>query len=208
MHEETTSDGSLEGGVLNQEKLTAVPLPTLAQLSAVLFVATRPATVQQLAEAVGVDSGEVEQVLEVLCQKFDPNEVGFGLSEVNGGWQFRTAEGAGKAISRFVPPRAKRLSKAAAETLAIVAYKQPLGKAEIESTRGVDALPTLRTLLDLKLIRVVGREESPGNPLLYGTTEFFLEKFGLRDLSQLPSMREVEELLAEGQELSDDLNEV
>ena len=96
--------------------------------------------------------------------------------------------------------RSKRLSKAAAETLAIVAYRQPVQKAEIEAIRGVDAIQTVKTLLDAKLIRIVGRDTTPGTPALYGTTDVFLEKFGLADLSELPSVRELKELESEPDE--------
>lgn len=176
---------------------TVEPLPLSAELSAVLFVAPKPLTTTQLAETLRATEEQVEGALAELRQRFSDEEVGFALREVAGAWQFRTAARAARTIQRLIPPRAKRLSRAAAESLAIIAYRQPVPRSEIEAIRGVDALPTLRTLLDARLIRIVGRSQSPGHPVLYGTTTTFLEKFGLRDLSDLPNSRELLELAGE-----------
>lgn len=165
-----------------------------ARLSALLFVATRPLSATQLAQAANADEDEVVQALNELKLLYSGEINGFELVEVNSAYQFRTVRGATAAIQRLIPKKNRRLSRAAAETLAVVAYRQPVSRAEIESIRGVDALPTLKTLLDARLVRSIGRDDSVGHPTLYGTTPAFLEKFGLKDLSDLPSVRELEEI--------------
>lgn len=124
---------------------------------------------------------------------------------MGGSYQYRSLPSLKPTIQKMVTAKMKRLSKAAAETLAVVAYKQPVTRAEIEAIRGVDALPTLRTLLDGILIRIIGREDTPGSPALYGTTDKFLERFGLADLSELPTIREVTELMDEPSEFDGEL---
>lgn len=168
-----------------------------ARIGALLFVATRPLSVQMLQELARSATGkhaaaeDVEAALEELRTMHDATRTGISLVEVAGAYQLRTAPELARTVQRLIPPRARRLSKAAAETLAIIAYKQPVQRAEIESVRGVDAAPTLKTLLEAKLVRVVGREDTVGQPALYGTTSTFLEKFGLRDLTELPPVREI-----------------
>lgn len=165
--------------------------PLAARLGSILFVSPKPMTVEALSSITKAAPHEVEESLQELSRTFDPLQCGFSLCEVAGAWQLRTAPGLAKVVHALIPPKARKLSRAAAETLAVVAYKQPVQRAEIEAIRGVDALPTLKTLLEARLIRVVGTEESVGRPALYGTTQIFLEKFGLRDLSDLPPVREL-----------------
>ena len=171
--------------------------PLSARIGALLFVSPRPLTVETLAELTRSEEDEVEAAIELLQNELREDVHGFSIFEVGGAWQMRTGAKNARVVQRLIPPRARRLSRAAAETLAVVAYKQPVQRAEIEAIRGVDALPTLRTLLDARLIRIVGREATPGQPALYGTTTTFLEKFGLRDLSDLPTVRELVELAEE-----------
>ncbi|MCB0346093.1 MAG: SMC-Scp complex subunit ScpB [Bdellovibrionales bacterium] len=189
-----------------EDRAASVPLSAL--VSSMLFVSPRPVSAEKISKASKRSLSSVEAVLEELRDLYQDDVHGFSLHEVNDGWQFRTAPGCSPSIRRMLPRRVKRLSRAAAESLAIIAYKQPVDRSEIESIRGVDALPTLRTLLDAKLIRIVGKRDVPGQPALYGTTEKFLETFGLRDLTELPSLHELEQLLSEpgegGAELSDE----
>jgi len=185
-----------EGEVEDSTENRADP-ELVAQLGALLFVSTRPLDVETLADLTQSSSEDVEAALADLSKKLDEQALGFGLFEVGGSWQLRTGPQNATVVQRLIPPRARRLSRAAAETLAVVAYKQPVQRSEIEAIRGVDALPTLRTLLDARLIRIVGREASPGQPALYGTTTTFLEKFGLNDLADLPAVRELVELAEE-----------
>lgn len=172
-------------------------LALTTRISSLLFVATKPLTVEQLSQSCGARAERVEKALEDVASLFDEQVHGFSLKQAAGCWQFRTIPAAATYIHRLIPKTARRLSRAAAETLAVIAYKQPVQRAEIEAIRGVDALPTLKTLIDAKLIRIVGREQSAGHPALYGTTKTFLEKFGLSDLSELPSSKELSQFFEE-----------
>jgi segregation and condensation protein B len=162
-------------------------LPLAARLSAAMLAHGKPVSLQALAKATGEDEEIVEGALLNLASLFQDETHGFSVQQVQGGFQFRTAMGARDLIENLLPPRVKKFSKAAAETLAVVAYKQPIQRAEIEAIRGVDALPTLKTLIEAKVIRAIGRDDEIGKPVLYATTETFLERFGLNDLSELPS---------------------
>ena len=200
--EETVFDAAgLAGESAAEEESERLTLPAI--VCALLFVSTRPLDVPTLAEAARASAAEVEAALEQLKGVFDERQHGIVLVEAGGGFQLRTAARASRYIHRLIPPRAKKLSRAAAETLAVIAYKQPVQRAEIEAIRGVDALPTLKTLLEARLIRIVGRADSAGHPALYGTTQTFLEKFGLRDLSELPTVRELKELAEDPGESED-----
>jgi segregation and condensation protein B len=172
-------------------------LPLGAVLTALLFSTSRPLSAEQLAEASGAELADVQGALGNLRSLYHEELFGFTLEEVSGGYQLRTSPRAATALQKLTPQRTKRLSRAALETLSVIAYKQPVQRAEIEAIRGVDALPTLRTLLDSKLIRMVGRKEAIGQPALYGTTEKFLERFGIAALEELPSVRELEEVLSD-----------
>lgn len=180
----------------------ALPLPAL--LAGVLFVATKPLTSETLSEVTGADSSAVEAALEEVQYMFSEQSHGFSLCAVGGGFQLRTSPGIAAAVKKLYPPKIRRLSRAAAETLAVIAYKQPVQRAEIEAIRGVDALPTLKTLVEQKLIRVVGHEDVVGQPALYGTTPVFLERFGLKDLAELPTIRELEQFDEEIGEVADE----
>ena len=171
-----------------------------AKVSCLLFVATNPITAEALAKACSVELEEVLECLEALQKEFTEEKFGFSLCPIGDAWQLRTSASLQKTINKIIPAKAKKLSRAAAETLSIIAYRQPVQRAEIEAIRGVDAMQTIKTLLDARLIRIVGRENTAGHPALYGTTDKFLEKFGLSDLSELPTVRELQELEEEPQE--------
>jgi len=175
-----------------QEQQTRFSLK--AKISAVLLASSRPVAASKIARVLEREVETVEDALEGLSDLYDDSIHGFSLKNIAGKWQLRTAPGLAPVMRKLQPPKSRRLSRAAAETLAVIAYKQPVHRADIESVRGVDALPTLKTLLDAKLVRVVGKEDSIGNPALYGTTEVFLEKFGLTDLSDLPTLTELERI--------------
>ena len=182
---------------VEEESQNRALLTPIARVSSLLFVASKPVSAEKISRAAKVRINKVEEALYQLQELYQDDVHGFSLHEVAGGWQFRTAPEAAEYIRTLIPKKVKRLSPAAAETLAIIAYKQPVERSEIESIRGVDALPTLKTLLDAKLVRIVGTQDAVGQPALYGTTTVFLEKFGLRDLSELPSIHELEKLLAD-----------
>jgi len=140
------------------------------------------------------ETGEIREALNELEQDYETRKGGFYLNEVAGGYQLRTRPEYNEYIKRLLQPKPLRMSKAALETLAIVAYKQPAIRSDIEHIRGVDSGGILRMLLDRKLIRILGRRTIPGRPLIYGTTKLFLEVFDLKDLKELPTTKEIEAL--------------
>jgi segregation and condensation protein B len=163
-------------------------------LESLLFVAEEALGVERLKKLVGeADAAEIRQALEALQAEYDSRRGGFYLAEVAGGFQFRTRPDYTSWVRRLIDPKPVRLSKAALETLAVVAYKQPVIRTDVEHIRGVDCGGVLRQLLERKLIRVLGRREIAGRPLIYATTKRFLETFDLKDLKDLPTPREIEE---------------
>lgn len=166
----------------------------------VLFVSQEPVPIKRLKEALaGVESPEgapapwdqaaVQQLIESLNEEYRQSGRAFRIQEIAGGFQLVTDPDLAPWLKRALqPPKGDTVSKAALETLAIIAYRQPLTKAEVEVVRGVDGTATLETLLERGFVRVVGRKDSPGRPLLYGTTEEFLRHFGLKSLEALPPM--------------------
>lgn len=167
-----------------------------AVLEALLFVSAEPVPVARLASVIGnVSKAEVEQALKALQEQLDQEGRGIQLVKLAGGYRLVTKPDYAPWLKRLDKAKAaQKLSRSALESLAIIAYKQPLVRAEIEEIRGVETSGVIRTLLERKLVRIVGRKEVPGRPIMYGTTKFFLEHFGLQDLSQLPPLREFKEL--------------
>jgi segregation and condensation protein B len=167
-----------------------------AILEAVLFVSPEPVPVARLMSIVGtLSKTEVVQALDILTHDLDQAGRGIQLVQVAGGYRLVTKQEYGPWLKRMEKAKmAQKLSRSALESLAIVAYKQPLVRSEIEEIRGVETSSVLRTLCERKLVRIVGRKDVPGRPIMYGTTKFFLEHFGLQDLSQLPPLREFKEL--------------
>ncbi len=165
-------------------------------LEALLFMSADPLPMNRLVTLLGaVSKQEVEQALISLNHEYEQEGRGLHLAEIAGGYRILTKPDYAPWIKRLEKVKAPtKLSRSALESLAIIAYKQPIVRAEIEQIRGVETSGVLRTLLERKLVRIVGRKEEPGRPIMYGTTKFFLEHFGLRDLSQLPPLREVKEL--------------
>ncbi len=164
-------------------------------IESLLFVAEDPLTIDGIKKVLdSTDSNAIRNVLNELSSEYEARKGGFFLREVAGGFQIRTRPEYSQWIRRLLRPNPLRLSNAALETLAIVAYKQPVIRSDIEHLRGVDCGGILRMLLERKLIRVVGRKEIPGRPMIYTTTKKFLELFELKDLKDLPSPKEIEEL--------------
>jgi segregation and condensation protein B len=164
-------------------------------LESLLFVSDEPLGLQQLKKIIPeIDTRQIRQAMSDLAADYDSRQTSFHLDEVAGGYQLRTRPAYTEWISRLVQPKPARLSKAALETLAITAYKQPVLRADIEHIRGVDSGGTLRLLMERNLIRILGRKEIPGRPLIYATTKLFLEIFGLKDLKELPTPAEIESL--------------
>ena len=164
-------------------------------IESLLFVADETLTVEKIRRIFpDVEPGEIRAALTELVEEHRERQGGFFLSEVAGGYQFRTHPDFNTYIRRMVRPNAPRLSKAALETLAVIAYKQPVIRSDVEHIRGVDCGGVLRLLLERKLIRILGRKEIPGRPLIYATTKLFLEVFDLKDLKDLPTPKEIEEM--------------
>ena len=164
-------------------------------IESLLFVAEDPLTIDSIKKVLdSTDSNAIHNVLNELSIEYEARKGGFFLREVAGGYQIRTRPEYSQWIRRLLRPNPFRLSNAALETLAIVAYKQPVIRSDIEHIRGVDCGGILRMLLERKLVRVIGRKEIPGRPMIYATTKKFLELFELKDLKDLPSPKEIEEL--------------
>ena len=156
-------------------------------LEAILFLADEPLSVTVLAQAVEAGRREVEVLLRELASGYEGREAGITLVEVAGGWRLVTHPAAITHVEQFIlSSRHARLTKASLETLAIVAYKQPVTRHQVSSIRGVDCDGVLRALTERGLVEEVGRDEGPGRPVLYGTSSLFLERLGLRSLSDLP----------------------
>lgn len=170
-------------------------------IEAMVFVAEEPITERMLLAALEetqVTKEELRAALaEIEAEWNEAPERGLQLAAVAGGYQFRTKEAMASWLRKLNVPKPMRLSGPALETLAIVAYKQPIVRSEIETIRGVDSGGVLKTLLERRLLRIVGRRDEPGQPLLYGTTKEFLEIFNLRNLKELPTLRDIEELARE-----------
>ncbi|HOI75334.1 MAG TPA: SMC-Scp complex subunit ScpB [Syntrophales bacterium] len=165
-----------------------------ALIEALLFAAETPVTLERLREVLDMPREAVQAAVLELMQEYQERRGGFTLEEVAGGIQFRTLPEYGTWIRKMKGRGPASLSPAALETLAVVAYRQPIVKADIDRVRGVDAGGTLKGLVEKKLVRIVGRKDVPGKPILYGTTRRFLEIFDLQDLSELPTLREFGEL--------------
>lgn len=160
-------------------------------IEALLFVAWEPVTLKRLAEIVDCEPMLVRQMLAELQADYAGR--GFELVEIAGGWQFLTPTDMAPYIEKLYNPRTQQLSKAALETLAIVAYRQPVTRLEIDNIRQVKSDAVLGKLLEKSLIKEVGRMEGPGRPILYGTTREFLAAFGLVSLAELPELPELDE---------------
>lgn len=164
-------------------------------IESLLFVSETPLTMDHFKGIIGgVESGTIRVALAELATEYECRDGGFVLKQVAGGYQFRTQGRYNEWIKRLIRPNAPRLSKAALETLAIIAYNQPIIRSDIEHIRGVDSGGVVRLLMERNLIRVLGRKEIPGRPLIYATTKHFLEVFELKDLKDLPTPKEIEEL--------------
>ena len=167
--------------------------PLAQLLEAALFSACRPLTAEELATLdPAANAADVRVALEQLSEHYDFNQHGVELVELAGGYQVLTRPVHAAAIERAqFSVRTPRLTAATLETLAVIAYRQPVGRVEIEEIRGVSAGGVLRSLQERGLIEVVGRSEALGRPLLYGTTALFLELLGMRDLADLPKAEEL-----------------
>ncbi len=165
-------------------------------IESLLFVHEHPLTVDNIVKIMGDEAGkkEIKETLMELLAEYQGMGRSFQLVEVDGGYQFRTKAAYARWIKNLRKVKPTRLSQSALETLAIVVYRQPIVRAEIEHIRGVDSGWVLNSLLEKGLIKILGRKEVAGRPLVYGSSRRFLEIFGLRDLSALPTLEELDAL--------------
>ena len=162
-------------------------------IESLLFVSETPLTIDRIKSVISTeDTKGIRSALKQLADEYESRGGGFYLGEVAGGFQIRTRPEYTDWIKRLIQPNPPRLSKAALETLAIIAYKQPVIRSDIEHIRGVDSGGVLRLLLERKFIRILGRKEIPGRPLIYATTKEFLQIFDLKDLKDLPTLKEID----------------
>ena len=178
-------------------------------VESLLFAAGTPLPLRRLVDVLdGPSAKEVKAAIERLMREYNRPERGFHLLAVAGGFQFRSAPAYSDWVRALLRERPARLGRAALETLAIIAYKQPATRAEIEAVRGVDADSALTSLLAKRLIKIAGRKEAVGRPLMYTTTPEFLEVFGLNDLNELPALKEIGPVQEpEDETVSDDADE-
>lgn len=189
VHEAPTSQNLSEEPVLDQDELKGI-------LESLLFVSHDPLTLDKLV-AVLEDWPKpvVKATLDSMKSEFEEKGRGFLIAEIAGGFLMVTRPEYSGYIKRLAKAKASsKLSRSALETLAIIGYKQPITRSEIEKVRGVETSGVLRTLLDQKLVRIVGRQDVPGRPIVYGTSKQFLQRFGLRDLRDLPPLKELKDL--------------
>ena len=182
---------------METEKLTAI-------IEALIFASEKPLKVKYIEQVMSViDLGEltIPGLIETLKTGYASEESGIELVEVAEGWQFRTKPQFAEWIKRLNTVRPSKLSAPAMETLAIVAYRQPITRAEIDYVRGVDSGGVIKTLLDKRLIKIIGKKELPGRPLVYGTTQEFLEVFSLKDISALPNLQDMKQMSSAEEEL-------
>ena len=169
-------------------------------IEALVFTSESPLKSEKIVELItdeyGFELGKKasELLLGEIKEEFNVEGRGFFLSEVAGGYQFRTKRTYAPLLQKLKAKRPPKFGRAAMEVLAIIAYRQPITRAEVEDLRGVDSGGVVRSLLEKRLVRIIGRKEVPGKPIIYGTTKTFLEIFNLRDLSQLPTLKEFVEL--------------
>lgn len=166
-----------------------------------LFLADRPLAAAELRQMTGIDVEKVDKALDQLSGHYREGVCGIVLHEVAGGWQLRSSPDNALFARRFLKVKPHRLTRAALETLAIIAYRQPVTRPELEEIRGVDCGAVVKALLERRLVKILGKKEEPGRPILYGTTKEFLEFFALKDLASLPTLREFHELSEEHREI-------
>jgi len=155
-------------------------------LEALLLASPEPLTIKRIAEVIGLDEKDAAILMADLQKDYAEPGRGLAIRELAGGYVLTTRPEAAEYVDRLLQPRSRGLSHAALETLAIIAYRQPITRAEIEAVRGVKVDRSLETLLERRLVAEVGRKEAPGRPILYGTTAEFLKYFGLKSLNDLP----------------------
>ena len=179
-----------------QEKQSRSVGELMSICEALIFVSDEPVSIKLLAKVLNEDKETLQSALEELQQEYEQRESGLRIREIGGGWQIATRTEFHEEVREFLKTRpSAKLSLASLETLAVIAYKQPVTVPEIMEIRGVQSASSIKTLLDKRLITAKGRKETVGKPMLYGTSKDFLIQFGLKDLSELPSIEDFEDLV-------------
>ncbi len=177
------------------EKQSRAPGELVALVEALIFVADEPLTAKLLAEVLDEDRESIQAAVEELRDEYQARESGLQIREIAGGWQISTRTEFHEEVRTFLKTRpSAKLSLAALETLAVIAYKQPVTVPEILEIRGVQSASAIKTLLEKRLIVTKGHKETVGRPMQYGTSKEFLIQFGLKDLTELPSIEDFEDL--------------
>ncbi|MCD9185078.1 MAG: SMC-Scp complex subunit ScpB [Pyrinomonadaceae bacterium] len=180
---------------LIEEKKTRSIAEIVSIAEALIFVADEPITVKTLADVLEEDRETIEAAVEELKQEYEQRDGGLQLREIAGGWQISTRTEYHEEVRQYLKTRpSAKLSLAALETLAVIAYKQPVTIPEILEIRGVQSASAIKTLLEKRLIITKGHKETVGRPMMYGTSKDFLMQFGLKDLTELPSIEDFEDL--------------
>jgi segregation and condensation protein B len=178
-----------------EPKPTRTPAELVSMVEALIFVADEPISTKLLADVLEEPKGAITAAVEQLAADYEERGSGLHIREVAGGWQIATRTEFHEEIRRFLKTRpSAKLSLASLETLAVIAYKQPVTVPEILDIRGVQSATSIKTLLDKRLIVAKGRKEAVGRPIQYGTSKEFLIQFGLKDLQELPSIEDFEDL--------------
>ena len=168
----------------------------IAAVEALVFVSDEPITAKTLGNVLGKDKESIDNALEALMNEYDTRESGLRVREIAGGWQITTRTEYHDEVRQFLKTRpSAKLSLASLETLAVIAYKQPVTVPEILEIRGVQSASAIKTLLEKRLIVTKGHKETVGRPMQYGTSKDFLIQFGLKDLTELPSIEDFEDLI-------------
>lgn len=169
-------------------------------IESLIFAAAQPISSKEIAECLeaifdqGIALQEIDQALDRIVEKFRSDDFAFEVAEIAGGYQFLTKGAYHRTVGQHLKLSAKKmLSKSALETLSIIAYKQPVSKSEVEQIRGVNCDYTLQKLLERELVAIKGRSDGPGRPLLYGTSDKFMDYFGLKNIGDLPKLKDFKE---------------
>jgi len=189
--EETVAheDSAIEG----RREISSGELKSITE--ALIFVADEPINTKTIADVIDVDREAVEKAVAELVEEYDARASGLQLREIAGGWQIATRPEHHENVRAYLKSKpSAKLSLASLETLAVIAYKQPVTVPEILEIRGVQSPSAIKTLLDKRLIVSKGRKETVGRPMMYGTSKEFLIQFGLKDLSELPSVEDFQDL--------------
>jgi segregation and condensation protein B len=182
-----------EGAIEGQREIGDAELKAIAE--ALIFVADEPISAKSISDVLKLERDAVETAIGDLAKEYDQRNSGLQLREIAGGWQIATRPEHHEQIRTYLKSRpSAKLSLASLETLAVIAYKQPVTVPEILEIRGVQSPSAIKTLLDKRLIVAKGRKETVGRPMMYGTSKEFLIQFGLKDLSELPSIEDFQDL--------------